>query len=302
MNTIRKLLTAVIVLFVLSLDDPVQAQGNTIDEDVFWLRLGTTQSLLEQAIQGDERAAAISQINDLWKGISTVRLADGTTIPVDLDWLDLGPSSGISELQRLQDRVQALLNYHAQHTEQAPNLFVAHLKKILQDHRFKQEEEGVTETNSRRSSSGNAPFSPFLSQLMIFALALLAITTVAFYVWKNLQVQGAEINLPEADAEPVTSQAAAEKAEQSTATQDFRTAIRYLYLASLLWLDEHGIIHYDPALTNREHLQQLSDQPYLRQEMQSVVDIFDRVWYGMGHADQQLYQTFRQHIDQLRRG
>jgi len=301
-NTFRKLLTTLILLFVLSLSDSVQAQDNIIDEALFWSRLGTTNILLEQALQGSagERANTIRQMNDLWTGVDKIQLPDRTIIPVDLDWLHVAPSTTISDLQRLQWRVQAVLAYHTEQTGQDPNMFLSRLQKILQDRRFQQQKEEGASSSSGGSGGSGGLFSPFLSQLTIYALVLLAITAVAIYVWRNLQVQSAKIDLSEPDEEPTTSQAAAEKAEQLTAEQDFRAAIRYLYLASLLSLDERGIIHYDPALTNREHLQQLSKQPLLYQRMQDVVDIFDRVWYGFWPADQRLYQTFRHQIDQLR--
>jgi hypothetical protein len=74
-----------------------------------------------------------------------------------------------------------------------------------------------------------------------------------------------------------------------------------LYLASLLVLDEQQIIRYDAALTNREHLEQLHERPHVRELMAQVVTIFDRVWYGFAPADETLYRSFRQYLEQLRR-
>ncbi|RPI96213.1 MAG: DUF4129 domain-containing protein [Chloroflexi bacterium] len=204
------------------------------------------------------------------------------------------------ELRDLQARAEAILNYHVQHTDQDPLLFLNRLQQILQDRRFREESEPASESGS--GGSAGSLSSPGIGQLIMLVLVTLAIAAVVLYVWRNLQVQSARLDLSEAEAEPTTSQAAAEKAEQLNAVQDFRAAIRYLYLASLLSLDERGVIRYDPALTNREHLQQLANRPQLYQRMQAVVDIFDRIWYGLLPADQNLYQTFRQHIEQLRQG
>jgi hypothetical protein len=119
------------------------------------------------------------------------------------------------------------------------------------------------------------------------------------YLGRMLRVQPAAVDL-DTETVPGSSQAAADRAEELKAVSDYRAAIRQLYLASLLALDEQRIIRYDATLTNREHLDQLRDQPHLRELMSQVVSIFDRVWYGFAPADESLYRSFRQYLDQLR--
>jgi hypothetical protein len=99
--------------------------------------------------------------------------------------------------------------------------------------------------------------------------------------------------------DPSTSTGARERARLSEGAQDYRSAIRYLYLSSLLTLDERGLIHYDRALTNREHLRQIGDNPQLVKALSPVVHTFDRVWYGFAPVDESLYQDFRQNVERL---
>ena len=82
--------------------------------------------------------------------------------------------------------------------------------------------------------------------------------------------------------------------------RDYRSAIRYLYLASLLMLDEHGLIHYDRTLTNREHLRQVAGDPELADALRPVVETFDDVWYGFASVNETIYQEFRANVERLR--
>ncbi len=88
-------------------------------------------------------------------------------------------------------------------------------------------------------------------------------------------------------------------AVRSEASQDYRAAIRYLYLSSLLTLDERGLIRYDRTLTNREHLRQVADNQPLFDLLRPIVNVFDRVWYGFAPVDAALYQDFRQNVERL---
>nr|WP_255603998.1 DUF4129 domain-containing protein [Oscillochloris sp. ZM17-4] len=81
---------------------------------------------------------------------------------------------------------------------------------------------------------------------------------------------------------------------------DYRRAARLLYLSSLLWLDERGRLRYDRALTNREHLDRLGDDPALRERLRPVVETFDRVWYGDMPLDATGYAAYEGEVAALR--
>lgn len=71
-------------------------------------------------------------------------------------------------------------------------------------------------------------------------------------------------------------------AEELAAKHSYRLAIRALYLAALLRLDERGLLSFDRALTNREVLKNAvkSGSPQLSDHLAPLVDRFDRHWYG----------------------
>ncbi len=73
---------------------------------------------------------------------------------------------------------------------------------------------------------------------------------------------------------------------------DFRRAVRYRYLATLLALDESGRMRFDPALTDGEYLRRAPLA--LRDSLRPLVAGFQRFWYGgypAGAGDYHAYQV-----------
>jgi hypothetical protein len=103
-----------------------------------------------------------------------------------------------------------------------------------------------------------------------------------------------------ANDEMLTSKGALKRAETLSLQGDYRNAVRYLYLSSLLVLDEQGLMRYDRSRTNREYLRSVASKPDLAKPLRDVIDVFDRVWYGFEHVDEQTYQTYLKHVDELR--
>src|SRR5438105_3325024 len=89
-------------------------------------------------------------------------------------------------------------------------------------------------------------------------------------------------------------------AQQLAGMGDYRTAMRQLYLSTLLWLDEHAYLRYDRSLTNREYLRALAKAPALRDALQPVVEAFDRVWYGFAPISAPEFERYRNQVDAIR--
>ncbi len=98
-----------------------------------------------------------------------------------------------------------------------------------------------------------------------------------------------------------TSGEAIQRAQGASAAQDYRLALRLLYLASLLKLDEIGALRYDRALTNREYVRQVVLQPALASALRPVVETFDEVWYGVRPVTAEGYATFESDVQELMR-
>jgi hypothetical protein len=110
------------------------------------------------------------------------------------------------------------------------------------------------------------------------------------------EAQARDARDPEAH---LTAATALQQAGTLASGGDYRTAVRYLYLSSLLWLDEQGMLHYDRALTNQEHLARLVDNPDLRARLLPIVQTFDRVWYGHTELDAEGFKLYKQQVEAL---
>jgi hypothetical protein len=133
-----------------------------------------------------------------------------------------------------------------------------------------------------------------------WSLFVLSLFFIARSLSRNL-VREAELAAEgDANDEILTSKGAFKRAETLSMQGDYRNAIRYLYLSSLLVLDEQGLMRYDRSRTNREYLRSVSSKPELAKPLQDVIDVFDRVWYGFEGVDEQTYQSYVERVDELR--
>jgi hypothetical protein len=107
------------------------------------------------------------------------------------------------------------------------------------------------------------------------------------------------LNRSNDDKIPQSAAEARTQAQQLAEVGNFRGAVRQLYLAALLHLDEQGILRFHRDQTNREVLAQTEDGSSVREHLTPVVDTFDRVWYGVREPDQQTFEVYRREIDDL---
>jgi hypothetical protein len=63
-----------------------------------------------------------------------------------------------------------------------------------------------------------------------------------------------------------------------------REALRAVYLATLVALDRHRALTFDPTRTNWQYLGQLRDAA-VRADFRELTRVFDRIWYGHEPAD-----------------
>jgi hypothetical protein len=92
---------------------------------------------------------------------------------------------------------------------------------------------------------------------------------------------------------------AVDRAQQLVAIRDYRTAVRYLFLAALRTLDERELIRFDHNLTNREMLRDAQANPTLSAVLTPVTAAFDRIWYGFEPLTQPDYETLVEQIESL---
>lgn len=116
---------------------------------------------------------------------------------------------------------------------------------------------------------------------VIFLLLVAGIGTVIARA--AIRRGAASVPARETPAQVASPNAARQRAGEMAAAESYREAFRYLFLATLLELRDAGLLQLRPGDTNREYVFSLDDIPGTTQQREalvSLVDEFDRVWYG----------------------
>ncbi len=132
---------------------------------------------------------------------------------------------------------------------------------------------------------------------------IVAVAVLLYLFWNLRRNAVGESSLPgdEAGQAALTSGAAIGRAHHFANGGDYRSAMRELYLATLLLLDERGRVRFDHALTNREYLQAASREPALATALGPVVEAFDRVWYGFERVTPDEFQAYSSQVENVRK-
>ena len=96
-----------------------------------------------------------------------------------------------------------------------------------------------------------------------------------------------------------TERAALAHAETAEVSNDFRSALRFLYLSAILHLQERGVLPYDKSLTNREYLHQAQVDIDLQARLGPAVTVFDEVWYGHKPCDAETVADYRNLLQEV---
>lgn len=89
-----------------------------------------------------------------------------------------------------------------------------------------------------------------------------------------------------------------QKIAQAVAVNDYRTAVRHLYLKSLRALSEKGWIHYHAQATNTDYVQQVSRYA-IAPDFSFLTRVYEYVWYGEFILTAPQFAAVRQQFQQL---
>jgi hypothetical protein len=96
---------------------------------------------------------------------------------------------------------------------------------------------------------------------------------------------------------PSTAESAEDHAARSAAAGNYREALRYLFLSTMLQLQSQGLVELRPGMTNREYLRTLvvhgPSPAVLHTSLRRLVESFDAVWYGHQPIDEAGYAAAR---------
>lgn len=287
----------------------VAAQQPPPDVDTYelWLR-----EALIAAQRGDQ--IGLEDAADRLTSTSRVRLSDGTLQPVDNRWLADALQDSSPDLASIAGTLQAVLDAFDHSDPSAPTTAQARLETLLSQPPFTQPAVAVDmswleELLLRFIEWLQQIFSPAVGvwqgvwsvfRVLVIGVSIALLLLVLGLLLRSLSRSVARTarttaNPTEPD-EQITAADAMQQSQQLARSGDYRTAMRYLYLALLLRLDEAHLLRYDRTLTNREYLHQLHDNPDLRQRMTPIIQTFDRVWYGNEPLDAASFHAYEQQI------
>ncbi len=312
-------LTALVLLGLLV--GAAQAEDSPLPLDEYWRRLQDTQTLVT-TLQGESPESAVPQLVAAateWEAVTAVSLPDGSVIPVDHTFLAAQLRADPPDLKKLNGLLAAMRSTHdawppPKHNAQD----IRALENILArpEFQWQTDQPSLLEQWWRKLEEA---FWRFVARLLpdqmiidgnvlgyiVTGLGTLALLLVLAFAARSLLAgfaAEAEATLDGSDAdETLTAETALKRAQTLSASGDYRAAVRYLYLSTLLVLDERGLLRYDRSLTNREYLRSVAHLPEVAGVLRDVVEVFDRVWYGYQPLDDASYSQFAARVAELRR-
>ena len=292
-------------------EPPITVEG-------YWELVRNTQQAVTK-MEALSEAEIRQQLDDLaaqWEKVTAVEFPDQSVMQIDSAYLVAELKNVTPDLQRLEKLFDALLSAHEAYPQ---NIFtvqdVLPLQEILARPEFQwSEPEAVTAPGWLQKIID--AFAAFMERLAVYTLktlyygrvpliiaAVIIFIVSLYFISRNLSrnlVRDAQLAAEAGGDELLSSTSAMQRAQILSTQGDYRTAIRYLYLSSLLTLDEQGLLRYDRSRTNREYLRSVASKPVLANPLRSVIDLFDRVWYGFEEVDEKTYQAYVTHVEKLR--
>lgn len=316
----RPLLTVALLLLAMltTAVPPVAAQDSTgvLSLDEYRQLVSDTRRRAQEAESGDEEAReSLALLAERWRAVERVTLPDGKQLAVEHQQIIAALSASDPDTGALLQRLEALQAVTDRWTEPTideaeATQAVAELQEILRDPQFQWVEEEPSLQQLlwdyllrllRRILPDSLEGSPLLGRLMtgaglLFLLAVLLYAARTFLQSFSPAATGAPEG-PAADGH--SSQTALQQAQDLSRSGDYRSAVRYLYLSTLLLLDEREVLRYDRTRTNGEYLESVAQRPELATTLKNVIDIFDRVWYGYQTLDNNAYTWYEDQVKKL---
>jgi len=311
---------AVCLIAILSLTSISAAgqDGMPIPLSAYWERVQSTRQALGQ-MEALPDAAIRQQLSDLasrWEQVTEVELSDGDVIQIDPSYLVTELRADPPDVKRLEMLLDTLLKAHEEFPQEVFTVQDAQpLKEILARPEFQWGSVQAVENPAWLQSildfinelldrfAYGVQNTVYYGRVPLIILAVIVFLVSLYFISQNLSrnlVREAQLAIENGDDALLTSSGAMQRAQSLSSQGDYRNAVRYLYLSSLLVLDERGLLRYDRSRTNREYLRSVSSKPELSKPLGDVIDVFDRVWYGFESVDENDFQSYVKHVDELR--
>lgn len=256
------------------------------------------------------RNSRLPRIEHRLRALTRVRLPDGrvvdTATPRLADQLGPGDRSSLLRVARSLDSLDEALHRASVVRPDAARLAILDL--VLQDPRFhprrsplQQLEDWLLQAAIQLLHWARVPTSVVGPGTLVTAILFLLLVAgggalAARGALRRVVVEAAmtgEVHVP------VTSRSAHTESDRLAADGDFRAALRYLVLATMLALQEAGLLELRPGMTNHEYVEMLrmAERRGPEASLGALVDRFDRVWYGHTPLDASGYAACKDLAD-----
>ncbi len=293
------------------------AQSSPLSLEAYLALVEETRAAAAEQLEepGTDDAADLEALALRWAAVEAVSLEDGTLIAVEgrliASWLRAEPP----DLAQVQGVLAAILGQELQ-TSTANSVALADLQELLAAEAFQWPEQEPSPLQQMWQDlqrrlwawiqdllpvAGSGLVLPFLPTLTTVVGVLLFLFVVGMLMRDLPHLFLSEATGVDAESgEPLTSTAALQRARDLSRAQDYRSAVRYLYLSTLLLLEERSLLQRDRTLTNREYVRNLSGTPEVAATFGEVVEVFDRTWYGNAPLDEEEYATYAHRVEELK--
>jgi hypothetical protein len=249
--------------------------------------------------------------------ITAVSLPNEQILPVDHSFLIREMQTAPPDLARIHSLLNAWVSAEGSWVvEPFDEAHIDSLREILTSPEFNYEQQQPStleqwwnrlrqrflEWFSRLFPESDSPTGLLINQgiTILGAIALVVVLAYALRgILADFTIQAALVAEGET-GERLTADLALQRAQTLSAGGDYRTAVRYLYLSSLLLLEERGLLRYNRYLTNREYLRSIAHKPELATVLRDVIEVFDRVWYGFESLSEADYNRYAEQVATLK--
>ena len=304
-----------IALPVLAVSNPLPAK---IDEEDYWKLVQDSRVSIQNlaGLSGEEVNQTLTRLANQWEAISEVAV-DRQATQVDNGYLLQLLRAEEPDLEKIENLLTSLIEAHQTYPKQVfTSADLAPLHEILSQPEFTWQESApnpinnwlqqIWETINRWLNDilGDRSLNVSLNQNWLTLVASLLLVAILYFVFRTLFIDFSKEsrlgNEGEDGSEPITSEAAFEKAQMLSRGGDYRSAVRYLYLSALLIMDERGVLRYDRSKTNREYLRSVSESPELSEPLEDVIEVFDNVWYGYHSLEEDSFKQYSDRVEELK--
>ncbi len=136
-----------------------------------------------------------------------------------------------------------------------------------------------------------------------FVLIIFLLVVLIFYLTKSIKRKSKSdvIELQDLDnIEDIKELDLDELLKSALEKEDYRLAIRILYLQVLQKLNDQKAIKWKAYKTNRNYVDELQDAEY-GQEFKRLTSLFELIWYGKANLMQQDYEEYKRIISSFKK-